>query len=89
MISIWVKKMIHWRKSPKTSYIERLGRKDFERNTFEFPRDLKRSFGVMPDLPMRGKQGTRGHEEILVGSKKSPCKFLERKVAGGGKKDET
>jgi hypothetical protein len=39
----------------------------------------------MPDLPMWGKQGTRGHEEIL---EKSPRKFLERKVAGGGNKDE-
>jgi hypothetical protein len=43
----------------------------------------------MPDLPIRRKQGTRGHEEILVGSKNRCAKFLEKKVAGGGKKDET
>jgi hypothetical protein len=44
MISRWVKKMIHRRKSPKTSYIERSGREDFERNTFEFPAQFETKF---------------------------------------------
>jgi hypothetical protein len=44
MISRWVKKMIPWRKSPKTSYIERSGREDFERNTFEFPARFETKF---------------------------------------------
>jgi len=33
----YIKKMIHQRKSPRTSYIERSGRENFEWNTFEFP----------------------------------------------------
>jgi hypothetical protein len=44
-----------------------------------FPRNLKQSSGVMPDFPMRRKQGTRGHEEILVGSKNRRASFGEKR----------
>jgi hypothetical protein len=33
----------------------------------------------MPDLPMRRKQGTKGHEEIFVGSKNRHARFGEKR----------
>jgi hypothetical protein len=79
MISRWVKKMIHRRKSPKISYIERSGREDFERNTFEFPARFETKFrsnaGSSDAEEARNKRARRN----LGWVEKSPRKFWREK----------
>jgi hypothetical protein len=80
--------MIHWRKSPKTSYIERSGREDFECNTFEFPARFEtkfRSNAGSSDAGEAGHKRARRNPSLL---EKSPRKILDRRVAGEAKKNE-
>jgi hypothetical protein len=88
MTSIWVKKMIHRRKSPKTSYIERSGREGFECNTFEFPARFEtkfRSNAGSSDAGEAGHKRARRNPRLL---EKWPRKILDRRVAGGAKRNE-
>jgi hypothetical protein len=79
MISRWVKKMIHRRKSPKTSYIERSGREDFERNTFEFPARFETKFQSNAESSDTEEARHKRARRNLGWVEKSPRKFWREK----------
>jgi len=64
--------MIHRRKSPRTSYIKRSGREDFESNTFVISRANQRSSGGVRIFRSGGNQRNNVAWQILGQNPKSP-----------------
>jgi len=74
--------MIHRSKSPKTSYIKRSGREDFESNTFEFPvkiEEVSEGFGSSEAWKIKG---ARELDKSLVQLEIAARAFEEQR--GGG-----
>ena len=79
--------MIHQRKSPRTSYIERSGRGDFEWNTFEIPARIEgvpEGFGSSETW--RIKEARELNKSLVQNRDRRAELFGEKKGGGGGKR---
>jgi hypothetical protein len=79
--------MIHRRKLPRTSYIERSGRRDFERITFEFPMRIE---GVPEGSGSSKTWGIKGARELnksLVQNRDRRVELLGRKRVAAVEKE--